>query len=89
MFSKKSTPLGAQRPGTSAALVIAPDTLYCLGRSTMATHNLVEAVQSLTPQEQEAVLQFIDYLKGQRSPFLQAADEFIAQHLDLLQRLAQ
>jgi hypothetical protein len=55
----------------------------------MATHNLVEAVQSLTPQEQEAVLQFIDYLKGQRSPFLQAADEFIAQHPDLLQRLAQ
>ena len=39
--------------------------------------------------------QFIDYLKRReasvhsQSPFLQAADEFIAQHPELLQRLAQ
>ena len=39
----------------------------------------------MTPQEQDAVLQFIDYLKRRdapirsQSPFLQAADEFIAQ----------
>jgi hypothetical protein len=48
-----------------------------------------------TQQEQDAVLRFIDYLKGRgapigsESPFLQAADEFIAKHPDLLQRLAQ
>jgi hypothetical protein len=61
----------------------------------MATESLTNVVQSLTPQEQDAVLRFIDYLKGRdvplgsESPFLQAADEFIAEHPDLLQRLAQ
>jgi len=61
----------------------------------MATESLAEVVLSLTPQEQDAVRQFIDYLKGRdpsdnsQSPFLQAADEFIAQHPELLQRLAQ
>jgi hypothetical protein len=61
----------------------------------MATESLAEVVRSLTPQEQDAVRQFIDYLKRQdasvlpQSPFLQAADEFIAQHPELLQRLAQ
>lgn len=61
----------------------------------MSTESLAEVVRSLTPQEQEAVRQFIDYLKrrddaaGSQSPFLQAADEFIAQHPELLRRLAQ
>lgn len=61
----------------------------------MATESLAEVVQSLTPQEREAVLQFIHYLKrrddstGSRSAFVDAADEFIAQHPDLLQRLAR
>jgi hypothetical protein len=60
----------------------------------MATESLSELVRSLTPQEQEAVRQFIDYLKRgdsarSQSPFLEAADEFIAQHPELLQRLAQ
>jgi hypothetical protein len=61
----------------------------------MAAQSLTDIVQSLTPQEQDAVLRFIDYLKGWdasvgfESPFLQAADEFIAKHPDLLQRLAQ
>jgi hypothetical protein len=61
----------------------------------MATESLAEVVRSLTPQEQEAVRQFIDYLKRRddpalsQSPFLQAADEFIARHPELLQRLAQ
>ena len=61
----------------------------------MATESLTNVVQSLTPQEQDAVLRFIDYLRGRDvsrgsgSPFLQAADEFIAKHPDLLQRLAQ
>ncbi len=62
----------------------------------MATESLAEIVRSLKPQEQEAVRQFIEYLKKQRdetgsapSLFLQAADEFIAQHPELLQRLAR
>lgn len=61
----------------------------------MAMESLVDVVRSLTPQEQEAVRRFIDYLKRgddpARSPssFLQAADEFIAEHPDLLKRLAQ
>jgi hypothetical protein len=60
----------------------------------MAAEKLTEVVQSLTPQEQEAVLRFIDHLKGKgestgpQAPFLQASDEFIADHPDLLQRLA-
>ena len=61
----------------------------------MATNNLAAAVQSLTPQEQEAVLQFINYLRrrdepgGSQSAFMHAAEEFIAQHADLLERLAR
>jgi hypothetical protein len=61
----------------------------------MATESLSDVVRSLTPQEQDAVRQFIDYLKRRDtsglplSPFVQAADEFIAQHPELLQRLAQ
>ena len=59
----------------------------------MATESLAEVVRSLTPQEQEAVRQFIGYLKRRDaspgSTFLEAADEFIAKHPELLQRLAQ
>lgn len=61
----------------------------------MAAENLVDVVRALTPQEQDAVRRFIDYLKQRevsarsQSPFLQAADEFIAQHPELLRRLAQ
>jgi hypothetical protein len=61
----------------------------------MATESLVEVVLSLTPQEQEAVRQFIDYLTRPDAPsesssaFLQAADEFIARHPELLKRLAR
>jgi len=60
----------------------------------MATESLSEVVRSLTPQEQDAVRQFIDYLKRReasvhsQSPFLQAADEFIAEHPEFLQRLS-
>jgi hypothetical protein len=61
----------------------------------MPAENLADVVRSLTPEEQDAVRLFIDYLKGleasahSSSPFLQAADEFIAQHPELLKRLAQ
>jgi hypothetical protein len=61
----------------------------------LAAESLAEIVRSLTPQEQEAVRQFIGYLKRRddpalsQSPYLQAAGEFIAQHPELLRRLAQ
>ncbi len=61
----------------------------------MASESLADVVRSLTPQEQDAVRLFIDYLKGRdasvrsQSPFLQAADEFIAEHPEFLQHLAQ
>ena len=59
----------------------------------MAAESLADIVQSLTPQEQDVVRRFIDYLKkrdsARQSSILQAADEFIAEHPELLQRLAQ
>ena len=61
----------------------------------MAAESLANVVLALTPQQQDAVRRFIDYLKGldtsvpSPSPFLQAADECIAQHPELLQQLAQ
>jgi len=57
--------------------------------------SLADVVLSLSPQEQDAVRQFIEYLKGReapaisQSPFLEAADAFIAEHPELLRRLAQ
>ena len=59
----------------------------------MAVENLAEAINSLLPDEQECVRQFVEFLKrkGQSrpSPFLAAVDEFIDQHPELLRRLAQ
>lgn len=60
----------------------------------MAGESLLEMVQSLTAEEQAAVRRFIDYLKVRGVPddvpasFVEAAEEFIAQHPDLLRRLA-
>ena len=54
--------------------------------------NLLDAVKALTPQQQESVREFIASLRH-RSPdpsqFLSAADEFMDQHPELLQRLAR
>jgi hypothetical protein len=59
----------------------------------MAAENLVDVIRSLTPQEQESVKQFVEFLKKKgpspSSPFLAAVDEFIDQHPELLRRLAQ
>jgi hypothetical protein len=59
----------------------------------MPAENLVDTINSLTPDQQESVRQFIEF-RSQRgvarsSPFLAAVDEFIEQHPDLLRRLAQ
>ena len=58
----------------------------------MSQASLIDAVNTLNPEEQAAVLEFIEFLKrkpvSQESPFLSAVDQFIADHPDLLQRLA-
>jgi hypothetical protein len=58
----------------------------------MAAENMSELLQSLTPREEEAVRQFIGFLRGEsrpESPFLAAVDEFVAEHPELLRRLAK
>jgi hypothetical protein len=59
----------------------------------MAVQNLADAINSLTPDQQESVRQFIDFLTrgdvSKSSPFLAAVDEFVNQHPELLKRLAQ
>ncbi|HUI79642.1 MAG TPA: hypothetical protein VLY24_17070 [Bryobacteraceae bacterium] len=58
----------------------------------MATQNLADVINSLTPEQQESVLQFIEFLKRKTStpsPFLTAAQEFIEEHPELLRRLAK
>ncbi len=64
----------------------------------MATQTMTELVASLSPKEQEAVRALVEYIRSSsslseapqsQSPFIAAAQEFIRQHPDLLQRLAQ
>ena len=67
--------------------------VYCGWKAPMAVENLADVISSLTPQEQESVKEFVEFLKrkgaSQSSPFLTAVDEFIGQHPELLRRLAQ
>jgi hypothetical protein len=59
----------------------------------MTAESLAEVINSLTPEEQESVRLFVEFLKwkdsASASPFLAAADEFVDQHPELLRRLAQ
>ncbi|MCU1275949.1 MAG: hypothetical protein JWO48_3380 [Bryobacterales bacterium] len=59
----------------------------------MAAENITELIDSLTPEEQETVREFIRFLKSKNetptSPFLAAVDNFVKQHPELLRRLAQ
>ena len=59
----------------------------------MAVHDLGDVINTLTPEEQEAVRDFILFLKHRAelpaTPFLAAVDEFIEAHPELLSRLAQ
>jgi len=59
----------------------------------MAAENLADLISTLTPEQQESVKQFVDFLKRRestpRSQFLAAVDEFVDQHPELLRRLAQ
>jgi len=59
----------------------------------MAAENLADVISSLTPEEQESVRQFVEFLKRKpsaaSSPFAAAVNEFIENYSELLQRLAQ
>lgn len=60
----------------------------------MAVENFTETIDSLTSEEQEAVVLFVAFLrrKGattEESAFVSAAREFMEEHPDLLRRLAQ
>jgi len=55
----------------------------------MPSKSLIDSIDALSPAEKEAVGEFIEFLKQQRSPFRKAIDEFIQQHPELLTRLAQ
>ena len=58
----------------------------------MSAPDLIDAIRALSPEEQESVRLFVEFLQrrdAEPSPFLNAVDEFVTQHPDLLQRLAQ
>jgi hypothetical protein len=59
----------------------------------MSTQELIEKVKALSAEEQTAVIRFIDYLEQRHAPastlFLQAAEQFMAEHPELLRRLSQ
>jgi hypothetical protein len=58
----------------------------------VTAESLADLISKLTPQEQDSVKEFVQFLKrrgSSQSPFLAAVDEFIEQHPELLRRLAQ
>ena len=60
----------------------------------MSSNNLTEMVSQLSQDEQTAVREFIEFMKRRKgtsgvSPFLIAIEEFMAEHPELLRRLAQ
>jgi hypothetical protein len=53
----------------------------------MAAGNIAETIASLTPEQQQSVMLFVEFLKrkdstpsSRSSPFLGAVDEFVEQH---------
>jgi hypothetical protein len=59
----------------------------------MTTEELIDKVKSLSAEKQRTVVQFIDFLERchipASSPILQAAEQFMAEHPELLRRLAE
>ena len=58
----------------------------------MQPENLAEIINALTPQQQVAVREFVEFLKrttAPQSPFPSAINEFLDEHPELLRRLAQ
>ena len=59
----------------------------------MSSENLTELVSQLSPDEKAAVREFIEFMKRRKNeselpPFLDAIEEFMAAHPELLRRLA-
>ena len=58
----------------------------------MSVVELIQTIESLTPQQQEAVSAFVHYLKNPKtsagSPFVHAAEEFMDEHPELMRLLA-
>jgi Mn-containing catalase len=59
----------------------------------VAQSDLAQIVNALTPEQQAAVREFIEFLhkreKSHTTDFLAAVDEFIREHPELLRPLAQ
>ncbi len=60
----------------------------------MRHETLTELVAELSPEEQAAVREFIEFIRRKKSggvgtPFLNAVDEFMMAHPELLRRLAE
>jgi hypothetical protein len=59
----------------------------------MAAGNLADVISSLTPEEQESVNQFVEFLKRKElppsPPFFAAVEEFTGRQPELLHSLAQ
>jgi hypothetical protein len=60
----------------------------------MQAQSLSELLNALTPEQQAAVREFVEFLTRKSrprpdSPFLAAIDEFMDEHPELLRRLAQ
>ena len=59
----------------------------------MPSESLAEILNALTPEEQAAVREFIEFLKRKaalpQSPFLAAINEFMDEHPELLARLGR
>ena len=60
----------------------------------MALEGLIDLISQLSPEEQSAVREYIEFLRERKAklpqkPFSAALDEFIAEHPELLRRLAQ
>lgn len=58
----------------------------------MASERLTDLINAPTPDEQESVSEFVQFWKSKNTPrsaFLNAVDEFIEEHPELLRRLAQ
>ena len=54
----------------------------------MDAQSLQELISTLTPEQQAAVAEFIEFLRNRKPPFLTAVDEFVERHPELLRRLA-
>ena len=59
----------------------------------MSAQDLAKTLDSLTQEQQDSVVAFIEFLKSKTaptpSPYAAAVNEFIDEHPELLRRLAQ